>query len=196
MFHSNPKLTPLLMFVLFQSVAAGQGKFDDSEGAVSRGEELILEVARNRQLLPERWASHIHFSVDATPESELYVSIRGESYIWSDSKAVVTVRRRIETEEQAVGSIESDFFEWEGKNHLLLMFNDGKWELAKKGQDRPHIDPFTLCFANSSILHRGIHPDYVEMAFLGMRSCFGLKGSKRRGIMNDGIRQGSPTITS
>ena len=144
-----------------------------SEESVARGEDLMLELSRQRQMLPRRWACLIQYRVETTPDSEEYARIKGTSYIAEDRDIGIKVRRRKEAANNGTpGDFYQDFFDWQSKSESIYR-DDDTWVRTPPGKIRPHFDPFMLCTATSTILDDGVTEDRVEVVFLGLRSCLG-----------------------
>lgn len=143
---------------------------------VDRGEQLILEVAAQRKLLPARWACTIEFAVESTPEAESFILINGRGFVAYDGALDTKVKCIAKSDSQAdadgLASWDTIQIDWERKKEHIV-YDDGSWVAFQPGQYREHLDPFILFMANSNVLERGISEDMFDMAFFGIRSCLG-----------------------
>ena len=167
------------------SLAPGQSpsSYDaSSDEAIERGETLILDVARQRELLPSRWACTIDFTVDSTPDAASFMHIKGRSFVAKDKALDVHVRYTDKMDSQ-VG--EEGLSDWEtvqvdwSKSKEHLVYEDGSWVVARPVQIREHLDPFMLFMANSGSLRKGLPEDLFETVFFGFRSCLGSRETKK-----------------
>jgi hypothetical protein len=151
--------------------------------AILRGEDLILEVTRQRDRLPLRWAALIDFRVEATPDAENYLLVEGSSFLTEDKllnrKVCCRKQREYQQDSDGFGDFPTQSFDWQSKSEHLSIAND-RIELLPAGVIRQHLDPFMLWLVGSSCLTEGVKENYAELIFFGTsRKCMGSRESFR-----------------
>ena len=145
--------------------------------AVERAETLILEVSKQRDMLPKRWAAMVDFRIESTPDAEQYLLVEGSSFHAEDKTLERKVRLRKQREYQndssGFGDFPSEQFDWQSKTEHLSIEND-KIELVPPGVRRLHLDPFMLWLASSTCILEEIPANYAEFLFFAAnRKCGG-----------------------
>ncbi|MEQ1826582.1 MAG: hypothetical protein ABL921_11580 [Pirellula sp.] len=161
---------------------------------IERGERLILEVARQQQLLPNRWAALIQYRVETTPDAPEYRLLKGSSYIVEDKRSDARVMRRFHSDGQrdngTISAFEETSIDWQRGQEKLKRADD-KWVVLHPGEQRPHLDPFQLWYTNSMSFTRGTRNLSVELVFLAsVRSC--LTSTARKGRIDTLFGTASP----
>jgi hypothetical protein len=169
-------------------VASAQDTFKSDlpeEEAILRGEDLILEVIRQRDKLPNRWAALVDFRVEATPDADQYLLIEGSSFLSEDKllkrKVGCRKQREYQQESDGFGDFPTRVFDWQSGSERLSITNE-KVEHLPAGVIRQHLDPYMLWIVGSTSFAEGVTENFAEFVFFGTpRKCIGSKELRRKG---------------